>query len=93
MCAHLYAFEKNIRTTDVFDDPRTYVIHHIKNEIDNDNTNGVKTLFLFLLFYTSPSSFKPNKILDLKYGKDIRDYLEDPKVAPKDLVNNIRWNH
>lgn len=89
LCAHLYAFEKDIRTTDIFDDPRTYVIRHIKNEIDNDDTHGVKTLFLFLLFYTSPSSLKPNKILDPKYGKDIREYLEDPRVAPKDLVNKM----
>lgn len=90
LCAHLYAFEKDIRTTYIFDDPRTYVIRHIKNEIDNDNSHGVKTLFLFLLFYTSPSSFKPNKILDLKYGNDIREYLEDPRVAPKDLVTKMK---
>lgn len=89
LCAHLYAFEKDIRTTDVFDDPKTYVIRHIKNEIDNDNTHGVKTLFLFLLFYTSPSSFKPKNILDLRYGKDIREYLENPRVAPKDLVHKM----
>lgn len=89
LCAHLYAFEKDFRTTDVFDDPRTYVIRHIKNEIDNDNTHSVKTLFLFLLFYTSPSSFKPKKILDLIYGEDIREYLEDHRVAPKDLVDGM----
>lgn len=90
LCAHLYAFEKALRTKNVFDDPRTYVIGHICKEIDNDNTHGVKTLFLFLLFYTSPSSFKPKKILDLRYGEDIREYLEDPRVAPKDLVNEMK---
>lgn len=90
LCAHLYAFEKDMKTTDVFDDPRTYVIRHILKEIDNDKTHGVKTLFLFLLFYTSPSSFKSNKILDLKYGNDIREYLEDPRVAPKDLVTKMK---
>lgn len=89
LSAHLYAFEKDIRTTDVFYDPRTYVIRHIKNEIDNDNTHGVKTLFLFLLFYTSPSSFKPNEILDLRYGKDIREYLENHRVASKELVERM----
>lgn len=89
LCAHLCAFEKDIRTTDVFDDPRTSVIRHIKNEIDSDKTHSVKTLFLFLLFYTSPSSFKPKNILDLIYGKDIREYLENPRVAPKDLVDEM----
>lgn len=89
LCAHLYAFEKEMRTTNIFDDPRTYVILHIKNEIDNDNTHGVKTLFLFLLFYTSPNGLKQNKKLDLKYGQDIQDFLEDPKIVKKDLVKML----
>lgn len=89
LCAHLYAFEKDKVTTDIFDDPRNYVIRHIKKKIDNDDSHGVKTLFLFLLFYTSPGSFKPYKILDLRYGQDIREYLENPRVASKELVDGM----
>lgn len=89
LCAHLYAFEKDIRTTDIFDDPRTYGIRRIKNEIDNDDSHCVKTLFLFLLFYTSPCSFKPNKILDLRCGQDIREYLVNPRVASKELFDGM----
>lgn len=91
LCAHLYAFEtdKVYKTKDIFTDPVSYVIRHFKREIENDNTNGVKTLFLFLLFYTSPGNLKSSRGLDLKYGKEIRDYLENTKVAPENLVNEM----
>lgn len=91
LCAHLYAFEtdKIYKTKDIFTDPVSYVIRHFKREIDNDNSNSVKTLFMFLLLYTSPGSFKPSIGLDLKYGEEIRDYLENAKVAPENLVNEM----
>lgn len=91
LCAHLYAFEtdKIYKTKDIFTDPVSYVIRHFKREIENDNSNSVKTLFMFLLFYTSPGSFKPSRGLDLKYGEEIRDYLENTKVAPENLVNEM----
>lgn len=91
LCAHLYAFEtdKIYRTKDIFTDPVSYVIRHFEREIENDNSNSVKTLFMFLLFYTSPGSFKPSTGLDLKYGEEIRDYLENTKVAPENLVNEM----
>lgn len=91
LCAHLYAFERDkiYKTKDIFTDPVSYVIRHFKREIENDNSNSVKTLFMFLLFYTSPGCFKPSRGLDLKYGKEIRDYLENTKVAPENLVNEM----
>lgn len=42
-----------------------------------------------MLFYTSPNSLKPSKRLDLRYGRDLREYLEDPKVVPKSLLKEI----
>lgn len=91
LCAHLYAFEtdKIYKTKDIFTDPVSYVIRHFKREIENDNSNSVKTLFMFLLFYTSPGSFKSSRGLDIKYGEEIRDYLENTKVAPENLVNEM----
>lgn len=91
LCAHLYAFEtdKVLKTKDIFIDPVSYVIRHFKKELENDNSTGVKTLFLFLLFYTSPGSHKPRRGLDLKYGKEIRDYLEKTEVAPGNLVKEM----
>lgn len=91
LCAHLYALETErvYRTKSIFTDPVSYVIHHFEREIEKDKSASVKTLFLFLLFYTSPSSFKPSKRLDLRYGKDIRDYLRDTRVVPENLVKEM----
>lgn len=91
LCAHLYAFEtdKIYKTKDIFTDPVSYVIRHFKTEIEKDNSNSVKTLFMFLLFYTNPGSFKPSRGLDLKYGEEIRDYLENTKVAPENFLNEM----
>lgn len=44
---------------------------------------------MFLLFYTSLGSFKPSRGLDFKNGEEIRDYLENTKVAPENLVNEM----
>lgn len=91
LCAHLYAFETDtvLKTKDIFTDPVPYVIRHFNREIENDKSNSVKTLFLFLLFYTSPGSSKPSGGLDLKYGKEIRDFLEKTKVVPENLVKEM----
>lgn len=91
LCAHLYAFETDTvcKTKDIFTDPVSYVIRHFKTEIENDNSNGVKTLFLFLLFYTSHGSSKLRRGLDIKYGKEIRDFLENTKVVPENLVKEM----
>lgn len=75
LCAHLYAFDNTItKNTSVFEYPREYVIHHINSEIANDKTNGVKTLFLVLLFYHTQSGSKFTHRLDLRY-EDCRQYL------------------
>lgn len=89
--ANLYAFETNPinKTKDIFTDPVSYVIRHFEREIEKDQDTGVKTLFFFLLLYTSPNSLKPNKRLDLRYGRDLREYLEDPKVVPENLLKEI----
>lgn len=76
LCAHLYAFDNTIaKNTSVFQCPRDYVIRHIDREIANDNTNGVKTLFLVLLFYHTQSGSKFTHRLDLRYEEDCRQYL------------------
>lgn len=49
--------------------------HHINSEIANDKTNGVKTLFLVLLFYHTQSGSKLTHRLDLKYEEECRQYL------------------
>lgn len=76
LCAHLYAFDNTItKPTSVFKYPREYVIRHIDSEIANDKTNGVKTLFLVLLFYNTQSGSKCTQRLDLRYEEDCRQYL------------------
>lgn len=87
MCAHMYAFETDSceKTSAIFDNPRAYVIRHIRNEILKDNTNGAMTLFLFLLFYTHSIDAKTMRGLDLKYGNKCRDYLEG--MVSKDFVD------
>lgn len=76
LCAHLYAFDNTIaKNTSVFEYPENYVIRHIDSEIANDNTNGVKTLFLVLLFYHTQSRSKFTLRLDLRYEEDCRQYL------------------
>lgn len=91
LCAHLYAFEPDMvfKSKSIFTDPKSYVINHFEREIGKDSGTGVKTLFLFLLFYTSPSSLKKRKRLDLRYGKDIRDFLEDPEVVSENFVKEM----
>lgn len=87
MCAHLYAFETDSceKNAAIFDNPRAYVIRHIKNEIIKDNSNGVMTLFLILLFYTHPTDAKTMRGLDLKYGRICRDYLKG--MVSEDFVD------
>lgn len=76
LCAHLYAFDNTIaKNTSVFQCPRDYVIRHIDREIEKDNTNGVKTLFLVLLFYHTQSGSKFTHSLDLQYEDDCQQYL------------------
>lgn len=68
--AHLYAFEDrgNFKDISIFDNPRTYVRNQIAYEILNDNSNGVKTLFLILLIYhRQPGS---NYKMDFNYSGD-----------------------
>lgn len=77
LCAHLYAFEKNNakKGTWILDKPRDYVRMQISNMIMEDKTNnGVKTLFLILLFYHSPDG---SKEINLKYKKSCEDFWEN----------------
>lgn len=83
LCVYLYVFEIDMvyKIKDIFVDLVFYVICYFKREIDNDDSNGVKILFLFLLFYISFGSFKLSRDLDLKYGEEIWNYLENIKVV------------
>lgn len=74
LCAHLYAFEKYNATkgTWILDKPRDYVRMQISNMITEDKTNdGVKTLFLILLFYHSPDG---SKEINLKYKNSCEQF-------------------
>lgn len=78
LCAHLYAFDNTIaKNTSVFEYPKDYVIRHIESEIANDSTNGVKTLFLVLLFFYTQSGSKSSHILDLRYEVECQQFLVD----------------
>lgn len=89
MCAHMYAFETDLcEKKSIFTNPRTYVIHHIKNEIIKDNTNGAMTLFLILLFYTHSIDAKTMRRFDLKYGGKCREFLEG--MVSKDFVDKMK---
>lgn len=76
LCAHLYAFDNTMgKRTSVFEYPKDYVLRHIDSEIAKDDTNGVRTLFLVLLFYHTQSGSKFTHRLDLRYEEDCRQYL------------------
>lgn len=78
LCAHLYAFEEDsiFRNSSIFDDPRPHVETQIHREIENDQSSGVKTLFLILLFYFNPETTNTPKQLNLLYIKDCKEFLE-----------------
>ena len=90
LCAHMYAFEKQsyFRDTSIFDNPRTYVRTHIHEEIKNDKTNAVKTLFLFLLFYHSHETEHITETLDLKYGRECLNFLK--RKCSEELVDKMQ---
>lgn len=90
MCAHMYAFETDSceKTAAIFDNPRAYVIRHIRNEIIKDKSNGAMTLFLILLFYTHSIDAKTMRGLDFKYGRKCRDYLEE--MVSKNFIDKMK---
>lgn len=88
LCAHLYCFETNtnLRDTSIFDDPRSYVRRQIKEEIDGDGSNGVKTLLLLLVYYFSSGTSYLSENLDLKYEADCETLR---KKCPEVLLENF----
>lgn len=74
-CSFVCIWQYNYKKHQCFEYPREYVRHHINSEIENDKTNGVKTLFLVLLFYHTQSGSKFTHRLDLRYEEDCRQYL------------------
>ncbi|XP_062612349.1 uncharacterized protein LOC134274109 [Saccostrea cucullata] len=99
LCAHLFAFEERPCKKDitVFEFPIRYIINQIADEIEKDNTNGVKTLWLLLLFsYPRTDIQDQRQKLDLKYGQTCREYLEKrgskvllEKLEPLEFANLI----
>lgn len=87
LCAHLFAFEDRMckKSVAIFNDPKFYVITHIADKIQEDKR--VLTLFLVLLFYISPND-STDKIVDLKYGQDCKEYLE--KMVSKNFVETMK---
>ena len=89
LCAHMYAFEKDkfFRDASIFDNPRRYVRDHIHQEIEKDKTYGVKTLFLFLMFYHSSEKKSLPKKLDLQYGRECMTFLKE--ICPEMLFEKM----
>lgn len=89
LCAHLYCFETNtnLRDTSIFDDPRSYVRRQIKEKIDGDGSNGVKTLLLLLVYYFSSGTSYLSENLDLIYEADC-DTLR--KKCPEVLLEKFK---
>lgn len=87
LCAHLFAFEerRSKKSLAIFNNPKYYVITHIADKIQEDKR--VLTLFLILLFYISPND-STDKILDLRYGQDCKEYLE--KMVSKNFVETMK---
>lgn len=95
MCAHMYAFETQgcEKHEAIFNAPRGYVVRHIKNEITKDETNGVLTLFLILLFYKNQNQANVMRRLNIKYGDKCREYLEE--MVSKEFVKkkNLKFDN
>lgn len=91
LCVNFYVFEINLinKIKDIFVDLVLYVICYFEREIEKDKDIGVKILFFFLLFYNSLNSLKLSKRLDLRYGRDLWEYLEDFKVVLESLFKEI----
>lgn len=89
LCAHLYAFENDVmdKSEGIFINPRLYVKTHIKKEIDNDGSQCVRTLFLFLLCHISASDEQSPEKRDIWFGDVCRQFLEE-KLS-KEYVENI----
>lgn len=90
LCAHLFAFEteKIEKNTAIFYHPKDHVIRHVTNEINNDDTNSTKTLFLFLLFHISQHGLeKPNEF-DLRSEDSSRETLK--KMVPEDVFEKMK---
>lgn len=87
-CAFLYAFEDSPTKRDesIFNDTETYIRNKIAWEIKNDQSKGVKTLLLILLFYQSPPGM--NCDLDLQYNQECIDFLESDPL--KELKEHMR---
>lgn len=92
LCAHLYAFENELlhKSKDIFKSPRLYVKTHIKKEIDNDGSQCVRTLFLFLLCHISANDDQSPEKRDIWFGDVCRQFLEE-KLS-KEYVENIPQN-
>lgn len=86
LCAHLYAFEPDmtVKTTAIFDNPKSYVVHHITTEIEKDESHEVKTLFLYLLFHLNQHGLEKANDFDLKSEEICQETLKD--MASEDLL-------
>lgn len=89
LCAHMYAFEKELlfREACIFDDPMSYLKYNFHKTIEEDKTNGLKTLFLILIFYHSPETVNVPGSLDLKSQTECKKFLE--ASCPDDFFEKI----
>lgn len=90
LCAHLFAFEteKTVKNTAIFHHPKDHVIRHVTNEINNDDSNSTKTLFLFLLFHISQHGLEKHNEFDLRSEDSSREALK--KMVPEDVVEKMK---
>ncbi|XP_062585443.1 uncharacterized protein LOC134247118 [Saccostrea cucullata] len=82
LCAHLFAFEEAFRKKgeDFFSTPTQIVLRQIEDVVQNDKTNRVKTLLLFLLLIEIHNRNKDQKLKSsqdiIKNEKDCADFLK-----------------
>lgn len=90
LCAHLYAFEPDmtVKTTAIFDNPKSYVIHHITAVIEKDKSHEVKTLFLYLLFHLNQHGLEKANDFDLKSEEMSQETLKE--MASEDLLEKMK---
>lgn len=77
LCAHMYAYEEKHRDISIFWSPRTYVRNQILHRIRGDDTGGVKTLFLFLIYCSSLAPSHSLEIPELQYSRECESFLRN----------------
>lgn len=78
LCANLYACNKEYREKGsiFFSRPIEYLKRQIKEEIEEDKKNQIKSLFFLVFFYERQTKRGQNEILDINNEDNCRHFLE-----------------